>query len=95
MPRWPSPGTVIVPGRLLAEITRSLPALAVEFSTDDDVVNLICGSAEFALFTLPADEYPALPAAAAAGRHGGRRRCSPRPSARSARRPAGTTRCPC
>ena len=57
------PGTVIVPGRLLAEITRSLPALAVEFSTDADVVNVICGSAEFALFTLPADEYPALPAA--------------------------------
>ena len=57
------PGTVIVPGRLLAEITRSLPALAVEFSTDDDVVNVICGSAEFALFTLPTDEYPALPAA--------------------------------
>ena len=57
------PGTVIVPGRLLAEITRSLPALTVEFSTDDDVVNVICGSAEFALFTLPADEYPALPAA--------------------------------
>ena len=57
------PGTVIVPGRLLAEITHSLPALAVEFSTDDDVVNVICGSAEFALFTLPADEYPALPAA--------------------------------
>ena len=57
------PGTVIVPGRLLAEITRSLPALAVEFSTDADVVNVICGSAEFALFTLPTDEYPALPAA--------------------------------
>ena len=56
------PGTVIVPGRLLAEITRSLPALAVEFSTDDEVVHLTCGSAEFELFTLAADEYPALPA---------------------------------
>ncbi len=56
------PGMVIVPGRLLAEITRSLPALAVEFGTVDDVVSLTCGSAEFALFTLPADEYPALPA---------------------------------
>ena len=33
-------GTALVPGRLLAEITRSLPALAVEFSTDDDVVKL-------------------------------------------------------
>src|SRR5512135_3737351 len=57
------PGTVIVPGRLLAEITRSLAALAVEFSAEADVVHLTCGSAEFELFTLPADEYPALPAA--------------------------------
>jgi DNA polymerase-3 subunit beta len=57
------PGTVIVPGRLLAEITRSLPALAVEITTDADVVNLTCGSAEFTLFALPAEEYPDLPAA--------------------------------
>ena len=56
------PGTVIVPGRLLAEITRSLPALAVEVATDADTVNLTCGSAEFTLFALPADEYPELPA---------------------------------
>jgi DNA polymerase-3 subunit beta len=57
------PGTVIVPGRLLAEITRSLPALAVEIATDADAVNLTCGSAEFTLFSLPAEEYPDLPAA--------------------------------
>ncbi len=56
------PGTVIVPGRLLAEITRSLPALAVEITTDADVVNLACGSAEFSLVALPAEEYPELPA---------------------------------
>ncbi len=56
------PGTVIVPGRLLAEITRSLPALAVEITTDADSVNLTCGSAEFTLFALPAEEYPDLPA---------------------------------
>jgi DNA polymerase-3 subunit beta len=56
------PGTVIVPGRLLAEITRSLPALAVEVATDADTVNLTCGSAEFTLFALPAEEYPELPA---------------------------------
>ena len=56
------PGTVIVPGRLLAEITRSLPALAVEVATDADTVNLTCGSAEFTLFALPAEEYPDLPA---------------------------------
>ena len=57
------PGIVIVPGRLLAEITRSLPALAVEITTDADAVNLTCGSAEFTLFALPAEEYPDLPAA--------------------------------
>ena len=56
------PGTVIVPGRLLAEITRSLPALAVEIATDADAVILTCGSAEFSLVALPADEYPELPA---------------------------------
>ena len=56
------PGTVIVPGRLLTEITRSLPALAVDVATDADAVNLTCGSAEFTLFALPAEEYPELPA---------------------------------
>ena len=56
------PGTVIVPGRLLAEISRSLPAQAVEIATDADAVNLTCGSAEFTLFSLPAEEYPELPA---------------------------------
>jgi DNA polymerase-3 subunit beta len=56
------PGTVIVPGRLLAEITRSLPALAVEIATDADAVILTCGSAEFSLVALPAEEYPDLPA---------------------------------
>jgi DNA polymerase III subunit beta len=56
------PGTVIVPGRLLAEITRSLPASAAEVTTDADAVSLTCGSAEFTLIALPADEYPELPA---------------------------------
>jgi DNA polymerase-3 subunit beta len=54
-------GAVLVPGRLLAEITRSLPALAAEFAADGDVVDLSCGSAEFTIVQLPADEYPALP----------------------------------
>jgi len=55
------PGTVIVPGRLLTEITRSLPALAVDIATDADGVSVTCGSAEFTLVALPAGEYPALP----------------------------------
>jgi DNA polymerase-3 subunit beta len=54
-------GAVLVPGRLLAEITRSLPALAVDFAADGDVVNLTCGSAEFTVVQLPGEEYPAIP----------------------------------
>src|SRR5215470_6094816 len=55
------PGTALVPGRLLAEITKSLPARPVEFSDDGEVVNLICGRAEFGLVCLPVRDYPALP----------------------------------
>src|SRR6185437_15921109 len=55
------PGTALVPGRLLAEITRSLPSRPVEFSSEADVLNLVCGGVEFGLVCLPLDEYPALP----------------------------------
>jgi DNA polymerase-3 subunit beta len=55
------PGTALVPGRLLAEITRSLPGQPAEFAADGDVVGLTCGSAEFALVSLPLADYPELP----------------------------------
>jgi DNA polymerase III subunit beta len=60
------PGTALVPGRLLAEITRSLPALPVEAvdggeaGEGGDLV-LTCGPASFSLVTLPLGEYPQLP----------------------------------
>ena len=54
-------GTALVPGRLLSEITRSLPHADVDVSTAAGMVMLTCGSAEFALVELPLDEYPALP----------------------------------
>ncbi|HEY7142978.1 MAG TPA: DNA polymerase III subunit beta [Streptosporangiaceae bacterium] len=54
-------GTALVPGRLLAEITRSLPARPVQFSSDNSDVDMTCGSAEFTLVSLPAEDYPALP----------------------------------
>jgi DNA polymerase III subunit beta len=54
------PGTVLVPGRLLAEITRSLPGHPVEVDDKDDVT-LTCGPASFSLVTLPVGEYPRLP----------------------------------
>lgn len=55
------PGTALVPGRLLAEITRSLPSLAVEAIQGPDDLTLTCGEASFTLVTLPVHEYPRLP----------------------------------
>jgi DNA polymerase III subunit beta len=54
------PGTALVPGRLLAEIARSLPGHPVEVDDADDVT-LTCGPASFSLVTLPIGEYPRLP----------------------------------
>ena len=54
-------GSVLVPGRLLADITRSLPGQPVEIATDGSRVQVSCGSARFTLPTLPLDEYPTLP----------------------------------
>lgn len=54
-------GTVLVSGKLLDAISRSLPHKPVELNSDDSAVQLVCGSARFTLQTLPVDEYPALP----------------------------------
>ena len=55
------PGTALVPGRLLAEIAKSLPPDDVEVSSAADMLILTCGSAEFALVSLPLEDYPKLP----------------------------------
>jgi DNA polymerase III subunit beta len=54
-------GIALVPGRLLAEITRSLPPLPVEVDHEKDDVTVTCGPASFTLVTLPVKEYPRLP----------------------------------
>jgi DNA polymerase III subunit beta len=55
------PGTFLVPGRLLVEIVRSLPAAPVEFGEDPDGISVTCGEASFAVASLPSGEYPELP----------------------------------
>ncbi len=55
------PGRVLVPGRLLADIVRSLPAQPVDLRLEGSRVVLTCGSARFTLPTLPVEDYPALP----------------------------------
>ncbi|GII80403.1 DNA polymerase III subunit beta [Sphaerisporangium rufum] len=60
------PGRALIPGRVLAEITKSLPAEPVEIVTAGSEAVLTCGSAEFGLLTLPVDDFPTLPALPAA-----------------------------
>jgi len=55
------PGSALVSGRLLAEISRSLPAKPVQISAEEGRAVLTCGSATFTLLTMPEEEYPALP----------------------------------
>ncbi|MEU8270161.1 DNA polymerase III subunit beta [Sphaerisporangium sp. NPDC049002] len=59
------PGVVLLPGRVLAEITKSLPARPVEMALSGSEVEIVCGSAKFGLLTMPADDYPTLPGAPA------------------------------
>ena len=56
------PGTVLVSGRLLAEISRALPAKPVDVVLDGTKVSVTCGASRFTLLTMPVEDYPALPA---------------------------------
>jgi DNA polymerase-3 subunit beta len=55
-------GRTLVSGRLLADITKSLPAQPVEISVDGSRVAIACGNAKFSLPTMPVEDYPQLPA---------------------------------
>lgn len=55
-------GTALVSGRLLAEISRSLPDHPVDITADDAKMELLCGPARFTLQTMPVEDYPPLPA---------------------------------
>lgn len=54
-------GTVLVSGRLLADISRNLPGKPVDVVTEGAKVNLTCGASRFTLLTMPVQDYPALP----------------------------------
>ena len=56
-----TPGKVLVPGKLLADISRSLPNKPVTIQLDGTRVLVNAGSAKFTLPILPIDEYPNLP----------------------------------
>src|SRR6201991_4834458 len=54
-------GAALVSGRLLAEITKALPAKPVDIAAVGAHLELVCGSARFTLPTMPVEDYPSLP----------------------------------
>jgi DNA polymerase III subunit beta len=57
-----SPGTILVSGRLLSDITRALPDKPVDVQVDGTRVAITCGNARFSLPTMAVEDYPTLPA---------------------------------
>ncbi len=55
------PGVALVSGRLMADITRSLPSRPVDLVAEAGKMSLTCGSSRFTLQSLPVEDYPALP----------------------------------
>lgn len=57
------PGNVLLPGRLLVDVARSLPTgeVAVEYRTEQRDVEITAAGARFHLRTLPTDDFPRLP----------------------------------
>jgi DNA polymerase-3 subunit beta len=55
------PGTVLVSGRLLAEIAGRLPNAPVRIATEESRISVSCGSASFTLLSMPVEEYPSIP----------------------------------
>lgn len=58
-----SPGSAVLPARLLLEVVRSLPGdtVTLELRPAEQDVELISGSARFHLRTLRAEDFPSLP----------------------------------
>src|SRR4051794_1817633 len=56
-------GTVVLPGRLLLDVVRSLPhdELSLEYRSNQQDVELVSASARFHLRTLPSEDFPKLP----------------------------------
>jgi DNA polymerase-3 subunit beta len=56
-------GTVLLPGRLLTDVVRSLPPgeVSLELRSEQRDVEIAAGAARFHLRTLPADDFPRLP----------------------------------
>jgi DNA polymerase-3 subunit beta len=56
-------GATVVPGRLLVDLSRLLPAgdVTIEFREEENVLRVQCGPAEYRLNTYGAEDFPRLP----------------------------------
>lgn len=61
----PEPGRVLVPGRLLTDLAKAVPAGPVDLHTEGTHLVLAAGPARYELRLLPVEDYPSLPAAPA------------------------------
>src|SRR5690349_535930 len=66
-----SDGSVVVPGRLLLELSRLLPDadVTIEHKLEEAAVEIRSGAATYRLHTYNAEDFPRLPDAEAAERH--------------------------
>src|SRR4029077_1531313 len=64
-------GAVVVPGRLLVDLSRLLPAADVEleYREDENVLEVRCGPAEYRLNTYGAEDFPRLPDTSSTSTH--------------------------
>lgn len=54
-------GRALVLGRMLSDISKTLPSRPVDVVTDGNKVSVTCGSSRFSLLKMPVEEYPTLP----------------------------------
>src|SRR5215211_568394 len=56
-------GAAVIPGRLLVDIVRLLPAgdVSIEYRPEEGIAHLTCGSASYGLHTHNPDDFPRLP----------------------------------
>jgi DNA polymerase-3 subunit beta len=64
-----SPGSAVLPARLLLDVVRALPhpALTLELQAEGQNVHLVSGTAVFDLRTLRSEDFPRLPASSTEG----------------------------
>lgn len=59
--RADEPGSIVVPGKLVTDIVRSLPEAAVSIETVQGGATISCGQSSFSVKTLAAEDFPKFP----------------------------------